>query len=158
MSVPHPVLLPRDAPTVTPHIPRHEPARVGLKVKEKLPEGAAKADGRGGMDRCMDRWMDRWKERGREGGRKRRRKGRKENGWMDRRTDTGILRDAVILGTAQEREGPPRPLCWKDPTFTLMFASSSPCQHLLKAQSSPGGGFPILPICLLQGAGTTSLL
>lgn len=56
------------------------------------------------------------------------------DGWMDGQLVMWTLRDSVIMGAAWKGEGPHRSMCWKNPTFTLIFASSSPCQHLHEAQ------------------------
>lgn len=41
--------------------------------------------------------------------------------------------------------GRSRPTCWKDPKFTLIFTSSSPCLHVRQAQSPIPGLFSPTP-------------
>lgn len=99
--------------------------------------------------------------------------------------DTRTLGHSVIMGCFREG-GKSRSTCRKDPKFTLIFTSSSPCLRVHQAQSptpelfspTPGlfsptqGCFPqtqscfpqtqscslLLPICLPPGVGETFLL
>lgn len=55
--------------------------------------------------------------------------------WMDGQLGTWALKDSVSMGAAWKGEGLHRPVFWNDPTFTLIFTSSTHCQNLHEDQS-----------------------